>query len=123
VTCGPKARIYDFKKGDFVYHPVFEQEKFRIDILEKMPRLGWKEHPVQRSFDAFQFIRDPDQGVFWRGMRATYPVRVRPEHLKVAMLCRKRQIMFQGLLDELPLSFTDRNAIAFTALQNRKGLF
>lgn len=121
VTCGPKARIYSFKTGDFVYHPIFEQEKFRIDVMETIPRMGWNEHPVQRSFDALQFVRIHDQGVFWCGMKATYPVLVRSEHMKAAYLCRQRQIMFQGQIDQIPLSLTNPHSMEFASLQNRRG--
>jgi hypothetical protein len=119
VSCGPTARIYCFKCGDFVYHKVFEQEKDRLDLMENLPWLAWKEHAVQRSFDALQFFRVQDQGVFWRGMKATYPLLVPAEHIRAAQLCRERQIVFQGQLDELPL-LASRQSIDFTAIQNRK---
>jgi ubiquitin carboxyl-terminal hydrolase 22/27/51 len=105
VTCGRAARIYCFKCGEddnnavkWASHVIFEQEKERIQLTEKLPFMAWKEHPVQRSFDPLQFMRisQPDQGIVWKGMVATYPVIVPPKHLQAARRCRYRQILFDG---------------------------
>lgn len=75
---------------------------------------------MQRSFDALQFFLVRDQGVFWKGMKATYPILVPPEHIQAVRECRQRQIMFRGELDELP-ALSGRQAIAFTERQSRTG--
>ena len=118
----PRARIYSFQSGDYVNHVVFEQEKFRLDIAANLPWLSWPEQPVQRSFDPFQFTYVPDQGVFWKGMNATYPVLVLPEQYGVAQLCRYRQIMFHGNVPELPyaLRCSNEQIIEFTKKQKEK---
>ena len=88
-----------------------------------MPVMGWHKHPINRSFDIFQFIHIPDQGIFWNGIKATYPVPVPKEHLTASCLCRQRQIMFSGKIDELSLvskANTNKHCIEFTALQNRR---
>lgn len=145
-----QAKIYSFRTGDYIYHDVFEQEKLRIDTFELLPWLGWKEYLVQRSFDAFQFICIPPTstgisssitdasqskqkqqqqenygcgGIFWKGMKATYPPTVPMEHVHIARLCLQRQLMFHGKIDELhslsPRS-NDYRMIEFTAMQNQK---
>jgi hypothetical protein len=98
---------------------VFEQEKDCLDLMENLPWLAWKEHVVQRSFDALQFFRVQDQGVFWRGMKTTYPLLVPAEHIRAAQLCSQRQIVFQGQLNELPL-LASHQSIYLTAIQNPK---
>ena len=85
-----------------------------------MPWLAWKEHPVQRSFDALQFVHVRDLGIFWKGMQATYPALVPFEHVRAARLCRERQIVFQGEIDELPL-LASRQAIELTVRQHLAG--
>ena len=112
--------MYCFQCGDFVNHRTFEQEKERIDLTEKLPWQAWKEHPVQRSFDALQFSHMQDQGIFWRGVHATYPVLVPREHIHAARLCRERQIVFQGEVNGLP-RLAGRQAIEFTARQHLAG--
>lgn len=96
TTCGPQGKIYCFKCGDFVSHPVFTQEKDRIYLTHELPWMCWKDHPLQRSFNAFRFMRIPDQGIVWRGMAATYPQLVPSEHLESAHLCRWRHSLFHG---------------------------
>lgn len=88
--------------------------------MEKMPWLSWQEHPVQRSFDPFQFFSVEDHGVFWRGMKATYPILVPNEHVNAATLCYQRQIMFQGRIYDLLPSVTNKEIVEFTMKQNRK---
>jgi len=101
VSCGKQAQIYCFQCGDFVCHPIFDQEKERIDLTQQLPWQAWKEHAVQRSFDALQFFRVQDQGVFWRGMVATYPPLVPKEHVLAARACLLRQQIIRGELDGL----------------------
>ena len=124
VSCGHQAQIYCFQCGDFVYHPIFDQEKERIDLMERIPWQAWKEHSVQRSFDALQFFRVQDQGVFWRGMMTTYPSLVPPEHARAARACLNRQRMFAGDVDELPLLWASQFpcAMQFAARQQAIGL-
>jgi hypothetical protein len=96
VTCGEQDRIYCFQCGDFVTHEIFEQEQERIDISETFPWMGWKDYPVQRSFDALRFMRIPDQGIVWSGMYATYPPLIPNEHLMASRLSMRRQRFMQG---------------------------
>lgn len=62
-------------------------------------------------------------GIFWKGMKATYPPIVPMEHVHIARLCLQRQLMFHGKIDELhSLSRSnDYRMIEFTAMQNQKG--
>lgn len=87
---------------------------------EMFPWMGWKDHPVQRSFDALRFMRLPDQGVVWSGMFATYPPLVPPAHVRAARLCMRRQLLFQGSVAELPDDATP-GARDFTAHQSQQG--
>ena len=120
VTCGERAALFCFRCGDFVYHEVFEQEKERIDYTHKLKFMSWKEHVVQRSFDAFSFIRTQDHGIVWRGLVATYPPLVPKEHCIAAQLSSRRQALFEGNVFETWLS-RRRNALAFAAWQNSQG--
>ena len=107
VTCDHQAKVYCFACGDFVQHELFDAEKERIDLSYHLPWLSWKEHPVQRSFDAYRFIHIPDQGIFWRGMYATYPSIVPDAHIRGARACRQRQILFHGEIESLPLNASE----------------
>lgn len=80
-------------------HEVFIQEKERIDVGECFPWMGWKDHPVQRSFDALRFMRVLDQGIVWSGMHATYPPLVPQEHVEATRLCMRRRTLFHGDVD------------------------
>jgi hypothetical protein len=162
VTCGLQAKVYSFRTGDYIYHTVFEQERLRVDTCELLPWLGWKEYPIQRSFDAFQFVcihpstssssptvpttsldmsqsskqktpqhrhhknrnmKISDGGIFWNGMKATYPLAVPIENVKLARLCLQRRIMFHGRIDELDSLTRSKHyetIIECTALQNQK---
>jgi hypothetical protein len=102
VTCGPKAQVYCFPCGEFVRHEIFDQERHRIDVVETLPWMAWKEHPVQRSFEALQFLQVRDLGIFWRGMLATYPGFATSDHIKASRLSRERQIVCRGEVDQLP---------------------
>jgi hypothetical protein len=58
-------------------------------------------------------------GIFWEGMKATYPPTVPLEHVRIARLCLQRKLMFHGEIDELG-SFTRSNhdrMMEFTAMQ------
>lgn len=101
VTCDRQAKIYCFACGQYVEHEIFDAEKERIDLSINLPWLSWKEHPVLRSFDAYRFLQIPDQGIFWRGMYATYPSSVPAWHVRGARACRRRQIMFHGEIETL----------------------
>jgi len=90
-------------------------------LTERLPWLAWKEHTVKRSFNALQFFRVQDQGIFWRGMQATYPPLVPLHHVLAARSCRLRQIIFQGEMDELPLALASPEAVRFTARQHAIG--
>ncbi|CAJ1930536.1 unnamed protein product [Cylindrotheca closterium] len=117
VTRGKRAQVFSFGGGDFVYHAVFDQEKFRIDTMKQLPNLSWKEHKVQRSFDPFQFISTKDYGIVWRGPVATYPSLVPKEHVHATELIHRRKSLFEGRLREKWL-LTKPNAMSFTASQH-----
>ena len=120
VTCGPKASVYCFKCGEFVRHQIFEQEKERIDLIEHFPWMGWKEHPVQRSFDALRFIRI-DERIYWRGMTATYPPLVPSLHITASRSNRWRDMLFQGEVNEIP-KHSCRAAKAFAFNRQQTGM-
>lgn len=63
--------------------------------------MGWKGHPVQRSFDALRFVRVLDQGIVWSGMHATYPPLVPQEHVDATRLCMRRRALFHGDVEDL----------------------
>lgn len=102
VTCGPQAKIYCFRCGDYVQHQIFEQEKERLDLIGTFPWMGWREHPVQRSFDALRFMRVLDQGIVWRGMTATYPPLVPWKHVVASRICQWRHSLFHGKSSDFP---------------------
>lgn len=112
--------MFCFRCGDFVYHEVFEQEKERIDYEHKLKFMSWKHHVVQRSFDAFSFIRTQDHGIVWRGLVATYPPLVPKEHCRAAELSSRRQALFEGRVSESWLSKRPK-ALAFAAWQSQQG--
>jgi ubiquitin C-terminal hydrolase len=90
VTCGQRNAIYCFGCGDLTYHEVFDTECERIDLENILPNWAWPEYPLQRSFDAFQFLYSKDHGIIWRGMVATYPNSVPERHISAAKLILKR---------------------------------
>jgi hypothetical protein len=117
VSCGERAQIFCFKCGDFVVHPIFEQEKMRLELSVKVPWMAWKEYTVQRSFDPFQFIRTQEHGIVWRGPIATYPPLVPKEHVRASQLSLRRQALFSGGIHEKWL-VTRPTALAFSASQS-----
>jgi hypothetical protein len=121
VTCGPQASVYCFKCADWVNHDIFDQERERIDLNYKIPRIAWKQLPMQRSFDAFQFLHVPDQGIFWKGMFAAYVSPISAEHVIASRASLWRLRMFHGQVDELPRVTTRPRALEFAALQGRLG--
>lgn len=116
MSCGPRAELFCFRCGDFVYHEVFDQEKERIDVSQQLPWMGWKEHAVQRSFDPMKFVTTPDHGVVWRGLIATYPTLAPEEYVLSARLSRKRLMMFQGEIEGPSLTWGPK-AVDFAAHQ------
>lgn len=121
VSCGIEAKIYCFKCGEFVQHEIFVQEKERVDIVETFPWLGWKEHPVMRSFNALRFMRVLDQGIVWRGMSAEYPQFVPPFHVKAARLSLLRNALFEGNVSLTQSASPETRDFAIK--QSRKGQF
>jgi Ubiquitin carboxyl-terminal hydrolase/Zn-finger in ubiquitin-hydrolases and other protein len=119
VSCGEKAEIFCFQCGDCVYHEVFEKERIRIACSKKFPFLAWKQYPVLRSFDAFQFMKTEDHGIVWRGLIGTYPSIVPREHLCSVQLTLRRQALFDGRVQE-PWILPNSNAIGLAASQNFK---
>lgn len=105
---------------DFVYHEIFDMEKERIDLNKRIAWMGWKHQPVQRSFDAFQFVQVPDHGIVWKGMHTAYLTSAPAEHVRAARAARWRQIVFHGEVEELPRS-VHRSVVDFSASQGRLG--
>ena len=123
VTCGERAEVFCFKCGDFVYHSVFDQERERIDISKRLPWMGWHDHPVQRSFDAMQFLNTTEHGVVWRGLIASYPPLVPKELIQAGRLSVRRLLVTRGdFLSPSSLSWGSQ-ALGFAVYQHQKGLF
>ena len=101
-------------------HEIFIQEKERIDVGECFPWMGWKDHPVQRSFDALRFMRVLDQGIVWSGMHATYPPLVPQEHVEATRLCMRRRALFHGDVDG-GSDYALPESREFARLQSQKG--
>lgn len=120
VTCGERSEVFCFRCGDFVYHEIFDQERERIDISQKLPWMGWHDHSVQRSFDSMQFVNTTEHGVVWRGLIASYPSLVPKEHLRAARLSMRRLSVFRGELGISSLSWGSK-ALEFAVYQNQKG--
>jgi ubiquitin carboxyl-terminal hydrolase 22/27/51 len=120
VSCGERAQLFCFKCGDFVSHPLFDQERERLELSEKIPLMSWKAHRIYRSFDAFQFLDTQDHGIVWRGLIATYPVLVPKEHILAAQLSIRRQAMFEGRVHESWIA-TRPVALEFCANQSLLG--
>ena len=57
MTCGPNGSIWCAKCGDFVYHPVLEREKKRVDVQVHAKWLGWDRSRVTAR--SFGFSHDP----------------------------------------------------------------
>lgn len=62
--------------------------------------MGWKEHAVQRSFDALRFVHVEEQGILWRGIAATYPPLIPDHHLQASRANRWRHLLFSGSADD-----------------------
>ncbi|KAL3920991.1 MAG: hypothetical protein SGILL_002988 [Bacillariaceae sp.] len=77
-----------------------ELSMIRIDSSKKLEYMGWKEHAVLRSFDAFDFLKTQDHGIVWRGLIATYPPLVPKEHFLATQLTLRRQSLFEGKSEE-----------------------
>ena len=120
MTCGERIQIFCFKCGDFVFHPVFSQEADRIACAETLPLMAWKDHTVQRSFDAFQFLRTLDHGVVWRGLIASYPPTVPQEHIQATEVSMKRHALFEGFVQAKWL-IQRPTALAFASSQAIRG--
>jgi hypothetical protein len=103
-----------------VDHEVFLQEKERIDVEECFPWMGWKDHPVQRSFDALRFMRVLDQGIVWSGMHATYPPLVPEEHVEATRHCMRRRAMFHGDVEHVSDNDLPESR-EFVRLQSQRG--
>ena len=93
VTCGKRNSVYCFGCADIVYHEIFDNERERIDLEKTLPSWSWPEQPIQRSFDAFQFVLSRDHGIVWRGMVATYPTVVPSHHIQAAKMVLQRYLL------------------------------
>jgi Ubiquitin carboxyl-terminal hydrolase/Zn-finger in ubiquitin-hydrolases and other protein len=117
VSCGKRGQLFCFCCGDVVYHEVFEQEKARIDYGMTLPSMAWKPHQLYRSFDPFHFMKTHDHGIVWRGLVATYPQLVPPEHVRATEATRRRQALFNGEIHEKWL-IPSPAALTFAAMQS-----
>jgi len=97
VTCGKQTKVYSFHCEDFVKHIVFETERKRLDLKKNLEWLSWKEHSLIRSFDAFRFKVDPENGAVWQGVYAAYPSTVPEAHVSGAFSSLYRHKLFHGL--------------------------
>lgn len=95
MTCGARAEIFCFSCGDFVYNKVFDQERERLDMEERIPWLAWNDHALRRSFDPLEFVRVEKYGVVWRGLVATYPPLVPQEHVDAARYCLNARLFLK----------------------------
>jgi hypothetical protein len=100
VTCGERSQIFCIGCGDFVYHEVFEQERFRIQLCRQIPWMAWNPNPIVRSVDAFQFLKTQEHGIVWRGLVASYPPLVPKEHLLAAEMMVRRLSILKGKVNE-----------------------
>jgi ubiquitin carboxyl-terminal hydrolase 22/27/51 len=100
---------------------VFTLERERIDLCARLPWMGWKDHPLQRSFDALRFMYILDHGIVWKGMAATYPPYVPSEHVAAASMSRWRQNFFHGNIWELP-SNAREDVMQFASSQAKLGM-
>jgi ubiquitin C-terminal hydrolase len=118
VTCGERADVFCFKCGDIIYHEIFDQERERIDISKRLPWMGWHDGPVQRSFDAMQFLNTTENGVIWRGMIASYPQLVPQELVRASRLSMQRLLVNRGELSSPSSLAWGSQALGFAVYQN-----
>ena len=86
--------------GDFIYHPVFDREKLRIDLKYTLPWLSWNEGILKRSIDLYPFT-DPDIcGSTWPRINATYPCNASPVLIKAGQNSLRRYHIFNGNLEQ-----------------------
>lgn len=105
-----------------MYHAVFDQERERIDISKRLAWMGWHDGPVQRSFDAMQFLNTTEHGVVWRGMIASYPPLVPQELVRAGRLSLQRLLVNCGdLSSPSSLSWGSR-ALEYAIYQNKTGM-
>lgn len=121
VTCGERAEVFCFKCGDFCYHDVFDQERERIDISFRLPWMSWHEYPVQRSFDAMQFINTAEHGIIWRGLIASYPPLVPTELVRAARLSMRRLLVNRGEFASPSSLSWGSKALGFAVYENQQG--
>lgn len=121
VTCGERADVFCFKCGDIVYHQVFDQERERIDVSKRLPWMGWHDGPVQRSFDAMQFLNTTENGVVWRGMMASYPQLIPQELVQASRLSMQRLLVNRGELSSPSSLAWGSQALGFAVYQHENG--
>lgn len=125
VGIEPNTRIYCFQCCDYVDHPVFQYERDRIRIESTLPWLAWSPHGLFRSFNAFQFMRVPDQGIFWKGVVAAYPTHRSQQGIKAARMTYYRHCIISGGVDSIPSSLRTElmDKMKEFALTRMKNLF
>jgi len=122
VTCGERFSLFCMRCGDFIYHSVFDNERLRIDISTHIPFLEWKQGPLQRSCEPGEFLNS-ENGILWRGMKATYPSIDCPVTTLALKKTWRRWKIFHNNLDlsldrkklKLALTLTSRNSCHINA--------
>jgi hypothetical protein len=83
--------------------------------------MGWHDGPVQRSFDAMQFLNTTENGVIWRGMIASYPQLVPQELVRASRLSMQRLLVNRGELSSPSSLAWGSQALGFAVYQNENG--
>lgn len=83
--------------------------------------MGWHDGPVQRSFDAMQFLNTTENGVIWRGMIASYPQLVPQELVRASRLSMQRLLVNRGELSSPSSLAWGSQALGFALYQNESG--
>ena len=91
--------------GDFVYHPIIDREKLRIDLSMVLPSLSWKGGIIQRSIDLYP-LTTPDfhsanyNKFDWLRLKATYPCDASSELIEAGRSSLQRFNMFHGIIHD-----------------------
>ena len=86
--------------GDFVYHPILDREKLRIDLSHHLPFFSWKEDIIKRSADVFPMRSLVGVSHDWPKLEATYPCAVSPIFIDIAKQNLKRYQILHGNLED-----------------------
>lgn len=86
--------------GDFVYHPVLDREKHRIDLSFHLPRLSWKDGILKRSIALGPIINPQVGEIMWPKVKATYPCDASSTLIKAGQISLQRYYIFNGILED-----------------------